>query len=651
MPRAVDRYRFKFDDPNKSGTDFDIASLVKGEAERLAAAIQAAREAFMEGLVQALRELLDIDIGDREGFLWSLVALLSPIFRRFGAIDAADIYGQIRSGILGQIDASAVGDNRANLLDAPNFNYPGAFEGGGVWLFDADRGYMALGAVTVTVRGGFAQELTSNMAQISEAQTVRATVRVNTNAPAGDLILAGVLLLDNEVIDVPEFDRYTVGDVRDTMTGVDGLEYMLLGGKLPVPAGVNQVRLQLQIADTVPDGARVTFDQAFMGKQGGILKRHVPDLTDLFDTLGGRVDAIIDDVRDWHMDVPLVDRITRELPNLNIPILDEIKVPRLPDLYNLLGGRTGAVIGDVASWHDVVPLVDRTTRELPQLNIPLLDEVKVPRLTDLVDLFGNGAGGGGLVQDSPIEAFEGFSRQVFDGLMAAQIQASEAMAAVRGLQTSGTASGIQFGAFPDGPIPAEVFTPTIYWGAGTPAIVGGIAEWQRSGFASGEMNYLYAGPVLNYDPFEVSITMPRRSDLGADSYLMLIARASDDGLDRVVMFCGVDTIRVGVYVANTLTWLGLSTVWHVDPGATLRLQGGITAPRDFQCSVNMNVVGTYHDPAGISPMDAAHRRTGWGMRAGAGVTGQVRPGGIGSFTQNDVLSVPALGVGDYRAAP
>jgi hypothetical protein len=601
MPRALDRYQFQVvNDPTRNGTDFDVASLLKGEGERLAQALRAAAEAFAEGVVQIIRELLDIDIGDRDGFLWSLLQLLTPIFQRLDeAIDADRIYGQIRSSILGQVDASNIGDNRANLLDAPNFNTARSLDGGGIWVHDPDRGYTALGAVTVTVRGG-AESLTSNMTQVSEAQTVRATVRLNTTAGAGDVVLAAVLLLDNEVVDVPEFDRYTVGQVRDTTTGVDGLEYLLLGGLLTVPAGVNQVRLQLQIADTVTDGARVTFDQAFMGKQGGVLKRHVPDLTDIFDVLGGRPDAII---------------------------------------------------GDVIDWHGIVPLVDRITRELPTLNIPILDEIKVPRLTDMVDLFANGAGGGGDVIGSAIEEFQNWSRQVFDGMTAAQITAAEAIAGLRGLQKQGIASGVSWGAFADGPIPTALFTRTTYFGAGAPAIRNGIIEWQRSGFLSGESNYLYTPEVLAFDPFEVVITMPRRSDLGADSYLLLIGRASDNGYDRVVMFCGVDLIRVGVYVGNAgPTWLGPAVVAHVDPGSSLRLQGGITGPRTFLCSVNMNVVATYTDSGNISAMDADHRRTGWGMRAGAGVTFQVRPGGIGSFVQNDVISGVSAGAFDYRAA-
>jgi hypothetical protein len=603
VPRALDRYQFQVvHDPTRNGTDFDVASMLKGEGERLAAALRAAAEAFAEGVVQVVRELLDIEIGDRDGFVWSLVQLLIPVFQRLdAAIDADRIYGQVRSSILGQIDASAVGDNRANLLDAPNFNTARAVDGGGIWLHDPDRGYTAWGAVTVTARGG-PESLTSNMAQVSEAQTVRATVRMNTDAAVGDVVLAAVLLTDDEVVDVPEVDRYTVGQVRDTTTGVDGLEYLLMGGALPVPAGVNQVRLQLQIADTIPAGARVTFDQAFMGKQGGVLKRHVPDLTDIFD---------------------------------------------------VLGGRDGALIGDVIDWHGIVPLVDRISRELPTLNIPRLDEVKVPRLVDLVDLFANGAGGGGDVTQSPIEDFQNWSRQVFDGMRSAQISATEALAGLRGLQKQGIASGVSFGAFPDGPVPAGVFARTTYFGAGAPAVRNGIVEWQRSGFLSAESNYLYVPEVLAFDPFEVIITMPRRSDLGLDSYLLLIGRASDDGYDRVVMFCGVDIVRVGVYVNNTgPTWLGPAVPAHVDPGSSLRLQGGITGPRIFQCSVNMDVVATYPDSGNLSPMDATHRRTGWGMHVGAGVTSQVRPGGIGSFTQNDVVAGAAgMWNADYRVAP
>ncbi|AKJ72375.1 minor tail protein [Gordonia phage GTE8] len=218
--------------------------------------------------------------------------------------------GLINPGRLPLIPFSHIGETYPNLLENGGFESADSLDGQSIWTWDGTEGRTAPGSAKA-VGDGTRKVLLSNSVPATAEQKFQISGWVkwaDLTGGANALRVSVVPYLGGNVLaDVPIA-------TRSSPTANSG--WTELTGTYEVPAGVDSIRLQVEVGATVTAGS-VWWDDMRISKYGSLPQRFIGGLVDALGDLGEGIVAVVGQIGDFF------DRIT---------------------------GRVGATIGDIQEW-------------------------------------------------------------------------------------------------------------------------------------------------------------------------------------------------------------------------------------------------------------------------------------------------------------
>lgn len=220
--------------------------------------------AIIEAIIQSM---LPFGIGN---FLDPSAAL--DALANFGALggdsplNGSNLFGFLSPGLFGTVPVSSISNSQPNLLGNGSFSTSAAVNGSGIWTEDATVGRTALGAAKA-VADGTLKSLLSNPIGVDEGFALSATIYTRWTA----LVSSGSpikLVLRKYVGSVEVLPSTLIASISSPPSsggfangpGTTGTAGQLTG-TYTVPAGVNNVRLNLVVESTATSG-NVWFDDA-----------------------------------------------------------------------------------------------------------------------------------------------------------------------------------------------------------------------------------------------------------------------------------------------------------------------------------------------------------------------------------------------------
>ena len=607
------------------------------------------------------------------GQISGLPAALASMLTTSSPFNAANLFGQLPTGVVGLLPVSHIGVSNPNLITAGGFDTPASVASTG-WVWDGTDGQSSpLGCASTTANSSPLTLVAPNTIAVTAGQTLSVgafTKYAGLVATAGqNAIRVNVAAyLGSSVVSTTQ----VVGIASPSGTSPGWIQLI---GSYTVPAGVDNILVQLQVTGAASAGT-VKYDNASASKTGlmsgtwmtGISGTVASDMQSFTDQIfrasngGASTGNPLGSIFTSLTNLPGGNIVSSLLPAV-IPALDATKITtgllglaRFPSL-------PASQIGSGVFGAGLIPSLDAskiTTGLLQLAQIPtnLLGVGNIPDLGSLTDQITNALIGTG-------SQYAGASlpqaRGSLDSLYSNVVDAVNGLQTMRSTDTATNISGVNvsvnFGNYPNGPLPSTFTTTYSGTGSSTIGVKGGNAGWATLvNDGNRTANVVYNLMPSNTDFQIVRGTMaspPSGPGSGAMIYAMgrvdnpanpqnyVWARAYCVGFlqyaaDVGYTVAGVETIMAG----------GIPLTWSLDISVVIGVNGN---PRRYQAYSGNTLIFDQVEAGTNSKLGAGFRY--WGCRTSMKtVSGSaVDPGSVASTSVSDNQQPAVLG-STFRAS-
>jgi hypothetical protein len=575
-------------------------------------------------------------------------------------LDASQITtGQFPQWLLPLVPVSSIGQTTPNLLANPNYASSIAVAGQGIWIYDGTQTHTAEGSGSVKViANGTLRALNSDPATpVSQGQILNLSHWLMWSGVSG---VGACMQLSLQSYLAGQPVNSTV--IQAVTSPAASSAWTQLSGTYTVPAGVDAVRLQLQVLPACTTGT-INWDDASLTKtnllQQSWTQNLVGDMSNMTTQIIAR--ALQTDVVSLvntlglgsFADVPSsITSITNRLTNVaatgtfnsaflsnmaNHPLLPTVAIPSL-DATKIASG--------------IMAIAQIPTGQLNRTNITDLGSV--------TDHLMNGLFGAGSQYASMTPTQ---SRAAMDSIYSSVLLNTQNIQAMRSVNTgtdvSGTSVTVNFNQYPDGGLPSN-FT-TVYSGVGTSSI----------GITSGQAGWRVANNDGNRNAMICYNAAPTNTDFQIVRGTLASAPpgASSGGTPRIAA-CGrvnnpanpTTYVWARGYCTGFLTYKGdigctvngVETVWASNIPLTwsmdISMVFGVGGnPRRYQVYSGQTLVYDYTEVGTTSGLGAGFRYWGCRTEIKTGSNGANPPPAITSTSVSD-NQAPTINGSSFRAS-
>ena len=543
------------------------------------------------------------------GLASALAAMLTPS----SPINAQNLFNQIPSSLLGLIPVSQIGNANPNLLANPGFDTAASLVGNPGWVWDGADGHTALGCASTTA-DGTAHAIISNSIQVAQGQTLTVGAWYKTlgitSLPGLDAIRVNVLSFLGTTQVGTTVIGSVVGPTGNTVNAGHN-NFIQISGNYPVPAGVDNIVVQLLVTANAQSGT-VKFDDA-QGTKGGLMPQNL--ITNLPNDLAAGI-AFTQATIDQGWQAIFGGSATGKTPT---------------DFKNALKNVPGTNIA-TPILASLIPQLDASkvqfgVLDLARIPTPLLGLTTINDVQDMANKIAGAFNPGaerpdpitGLIPVNTVPTMRKALDTLFANVQALNSKVNLSDAVVGGAANSGMAKVFDFSTYADNPnLPTsgpEDFD-ILYSGPGVGSTIGtksGSTHWYLGGDGARIATCHVKVPTkTTYQRITSTVSGP--PDSGGPGYI--IGRTSANNLD----FCFVEVICTGFLAysmilgyylnGNRNVWAGPKAI----PAAydAVFLLGTGKGERNYQVLVGGQLIFDYTESGTLSKSDINHLY--WGIR-------------------------------------